>query len=183
MNIETKLLVRYGIPGWYFILWLFILSKFSGVDIEKVSGLSSDILSSVVLTVLGVPIGYILYQIYFITTHAEHKNSTPNWNIFVFENIDREDRDYVSGRYSHMLRGVHEAGVLQMTFFLSAVSVFIIPAIIRINSSEFEKLSILVAFSFSMLNIVLALAVNKNYRFKQEELKQFIDGIKQSVKK
>ncbi|WP_407270030.1 hypothetical protein [Radiobacillus sp. PE A8.2] len=66
MNFESKYLIRYGIPGWIFLIWialhLFIAGKITiSDDIEPIK-----VISSLVLVIsLGVVIGYVFYQSYF----------------------------------------------------------------------------------------------------------------------
>ncbi|MDO6448096.1 hypothetical protein [Oceanobacillus profundus] len=194
MNVESKLLVRYGIPGWYFVFSLFVISKIIGIDIVKISGISSDVLFSVVITVIGVPIGYILYQIYFLTTHKKNKNETPDWNVFVYKSVAHEDREYVNGRYAHMLRGIHEIGVLKVTFIISGFIIYIIYFLSEFYSSlvlygfgGFNLVSLLLSIFkreffimlfFTLINLWLAHITKRNYKFKQSELEAYMSGIK-----
>lgn len=67
MNFDTKYLIRWGIPGWVFIMLISLpilflyhdeLLKFK-IDISKTLGLF------VSLAFFGVTIGYIMQQIHF----------------------------------------------------------------------------------------------------------------------
>lgn len=125
MNFESRAFVRYGIPGWYFALSVFITLKYVGIDILDVTGLTGDLFSSVILVLSGVPVGYILYQFYFYNIHKKYKNDTPDWNIFVYSDVNVESREYINERYKHMLRKIHELGVLKITVFLSFLIVYL----------------------------------------------------------
>jgi hypothetical protein len=67
MNIETKYLIRWGIPGWVFILLVSIMGylifhpniKLNNVDLVDILGLL------VSAGFVGVPIGYLFHQLYF----------------------------------------------------------------------------------------------------------------------
>lgn len=69
MKFETKYLIRWGIPGWVFVTWFFIvafgtidpLTSFliKGTNLTKIFGFLITLLS------IGVPIGYLFHQIYF----------------------------------------------------------------------------------------------------------------------
>ncbi|MEC0607047.1 hypothetical protein P8861_11535 [Bacillus inaquosorum] len=64
MNFETKYLIRWGIPGWVFLLmslWPFAMFS-KGVPVNDPVKSISFIFST---AVIGVVIGYLIYQIYF----------------------------------------------------------------------------------------------------------------------
>lgn len=67
MNVETKYIIRWGIPGWVFILFLSIMiylifhPSISLKDVNLV-----DILGLLVSAgFVGVPVGYLFHQLYF----------------------------------------------------------------------------------------------------------------------
>jgi hypothetical protein len=69
MKFETKYLIRWGIPGWVFLMWFFVAS-FGIIDpltqfiVNKVEFLK---LAGFIVTLItiGVPVGYLFHQIYF----------------------------------------------------------------------------------------------------------------------
>jgi hypothetical protein len=69
MKFETKYLIRWGIPGWVFLFWIFIPIAFEYPGVAK--GLlqkasTTKLLSSILASaVIGVIIGYLLHQSYF----------------------------------------------------------------------------------------------------------------------
>ncbi|KRF46413.1 hypothetical protein ASG98_17750 [Bacillus sp. Soil531] len=70
MTFETKYLIRWGIPGWVLIFWIlyyyFALLHINPADITIKDG-SKVVTVIIALTALGVPIGYLLHQIYFLS--------------------------------------------------------------------------------------------------------------------
>jgi hypothetical protein len=68
MKFETKYLIRWGIPGWVFIFWLFyayiFLKDINVLDVKSIE-LTKGLALLISLAALGVPIGYIFHQIYF----------------------------------------------------------------------------------------------------------------------
>ncbi|MEC3614251.1 BA5345 family protein [Bacillus stercoris] len=61
MNFETKYLIRWGIPGWVFLLmslWPFVIFS-KGVPVN-------DPVKSVSFIFSAAVIGYLIYQIYFV---------------------------------------------------------------------------------------------------------------------
>lgn len=69
MTFETKYLIRWGIPGWVLIFWIlyyyFALLHINPADITIKDG-SKVVTSIIALTALGVPVGYLLHQTYFL---------------------------------------------------------------------------------------------------------------------
>jgi len=70
MNFETKYLIRWGIPGWVFVLNISLYFLFSGsAEVQdfflKTNNATEIIAIAASLTILGVPIGYIFHHIYF----------------------------------------------------------------------------------------------------------------------
>ncbi|MFJ5751668.1 hypothetical protein ACIP97_24345 [Peribacillus frigoritolerans] len=151
MRFETKHLIRWGIPGWVLIFWLIYESLF----LKGINPLESNLLDiSKGLTVLislvaiGVPVGYIMHQIYF--GFAWVLNNRKNFNeiadkigdkfpkhdewgqnkhedYFQFEyvwhsmllNQDVETRTYLEGRYRYMLSTIHGLGALIVSSAIS----------------------------------------------------------------
>ncbi|MGU3395009.1 hypothetical protein ACNHOZ_12690 [Priestia sp. D51] len=152
MKFETKYLIRWGIPGWIFIFWLFyeflFLKSINPLD-TKLVDISKGFTLLISLTALGVPIGYLLHQMYFGTiwvgNNKRHKHLKktakkikkfprhPQWgnnkdeDYFQFEyvwhgvllNLDAEKRTYIEGRYRHLLGTIHGLGSLSVSSAIS----------------------------------------------------------------
>ncbi|MCK1996450.1 hypothetical protein MPH47_04215 [Psychrobacillus psychrodurans] len=77
MNFDTKYLIRWGIPGWVFIIFVggvFICLRYSHLkDITiNISGIFGLLVS---LGFFGVTLGYLMHQIYFsINWNSKKKN-------------------------------------------------------------------------------------------------------------
>jgi hypothetical protein len=69
MRFESKYLIRWGIPGWVFSMWIFIylLICFDDLRLMFNTNTNSIKLLSFFITLagIGVPIGYLFHQIYF----------------------------------------------------------------------------------------------------------------------
>ncbi|WP_027956334.1 hypothetical protein [Halobacillus kuroshimensis] len=68
MKFDTKYLIRWGIPGWLMVFWLvYTYAVLKGINPLETS--SSDLTNSITLlislTALGVPVGYVMHQLYF----------------------------------------------------------------------------------------------------------------------
>ena len=77
MNFEAKHLIRWGIPGWLFIFWIF----YGIVFLKGINPLNTNLLEItegftllISLAVMGVPIGYLMHQIYFGIAWVLNKN-------------------------------------------------------------------------------------------------------------
>ncbi|WP_427125146.1 hypothetical protein ACQCPP_31655 (plasmid) [Priestia megaterium] len=78
MNFESKYLIRWGIPGWVLIFWVvyyyFVLRGIDPMGINVKDG--TKVITTVIsLTVLGVPIGYLLHQLYFVALWIFNKST------------------------------------------------------------------------------------------------------------
>ncbi|MCM2532184.1 hypothetical protein NDK43_06950 [Neobacillus pocheonensis] len=68
MKFETKYLIRWGIPGWVLIFWVFYGILFvKGINPleNNLAEISKGFTLLISLAAIGVPIGYILHQFYF----------------------------------------------------------------------------------------------------------------------
>lgn len=96
MKFETKYLIRWGIPGWVFATWLFIVLCITVDDFTKLltdpQNLSKILGILITLLSLGVPIGYIFQQIYFAW---EWKNDSKNTKLKpITSKIKNKVKDY-----------------------------------------------------------------------------------------
>lgn len=152
MKFETKHLIRWGIPGWIFIFWLFyeflFLKSINPLD-SKLVDISKGFTLLISLTALGVPIGYLLHQMYFgsiwVGNKKRHKHlkktvrkidnfprhrqwgNNKDEDYFQFEyvwhavllNLDAEKRTYIEARYRHLLGTIHGLGALSVSSAIS----------------------------------------------------------------
>lgn len=158
MNFETKYLIRWGIPGWVLIFWLFYQILF-WKDINPLDSSFVDVSKGLTLLIslaaIGVPIGYILHQIYFGLVWIINKNR--NFNViankvgdkfpkhsewgesknedyyqleFVWHSMllsqDEEARKYLEERYRYLLNTVHGLGALFMSSLASLIGTMVI---------------------------------------------------------
>ncbi|MED4001304.1 hypothetical protein [Priestia aryabhattai] len=77
MKFETKYLIRWGIPGWVFATWLFIVLCITVDDFTKLltdpQNFSKVLGILITLLSLGVPIGYLFQQLYFAWEWNDNK--------------------------------------------------------------------------------------------------------------
>jgi hypothetical protein len=154
MKFESKYLIRWGIPGWVFILWMsFIIlyaypdyaTKLFEHDPTKLLGIFVTFIG------LGVPVGYLIHQIYFslmwyiknkelhgILKHIQ-KSKKENMSVdevtdhheryFLIEHkwhmemamLNKDSRNYLNERFSYLLSTTHGFGVLSVSLSLSAL--------------------------------------------------------------
>lgn len=158
MNFEAKHLIRWGIPGWLFIFWIF----YGIVFLKGINPLNTNLLEItegftllISLAVMGVPIGYLMHQIYFGIAWVLNKNRDFNkmadkigenfpkheewddntnekyfqieyiWHTFLIKQ-KKEERDYIEGRYRHLLGTTHGIGSLFVSSIMSLTGTIII---------------------------------------------------------
>ncbi|OCA84497.1 hypothetical protein A8F94_17540 [Bacillus sp. FJAT-27225] len=128
MNFETKYLIRWGIPGWIMIMALTPYLYFTFIDLIKddVSKPSELLAAGAVVTVLGVPLGYLLNQLHHSLTWVIPRIG--KWDKYFSEEIKIDE--YLMSidkgnerkeRYRYLLSRKHELGGITMSLGLSAL--------------------------------------------------------------
>ena len=135
MKFETKYLIRWGIPGWVFLLGLTTLYGVHNKNFIAIFTTDPIKLLSFVVAVasIGVPVGYIFHQLYFglfwslsnkkkgvksITKHIEgykQKFSDVDSEYYYLDYLwqselsllEQNKRDYIAERYRHLLSTTH----------------------------------------------------------------------------
>ncbi|WP_339201688.1 hypothetical protein [Peribacillus sp. FSL P2-0133] len=129
MNFDTKYLIRWGIPGWIMVMALlpyYIIIYFDFFSDHVVN--SSDLLAiGAVLTVLGVPLGYLLNQIHHSVFWVLPKLIFGSWSKYFNEELKVDDyiANHKNGaekkeRYRYLLTRKHELGGFMVSLFISA---------------------------------------------------------------
>lgn len=124
MNFETKYLIRWGIPGWIMVMVLFpyfIVIYFN--FLSKHVSTASDLLAiGAVLTVLGVPLGYLLNQIHHSLFWVLPK--WRRWDAYFDEEIKIDkcigNSSEKKERYRYLLSRKHELGGFAVSLGISA---------------------------------------------------------------
>lgn len=129
MNFETRHILRWGIPGWFFLINVIIgtLSVFGYNMLMK----DNFIIHSIIITLAGVPLGYIIHQPYFLIANMFAKDNTVEWNLHLLSR-DKDERDFLNFRYGYLLTIVHGYGSLISSIIISIVTVL---SIVYINST------------------------------------------------
>jgi hypothetical protein len=197
MNFETKYLIRWGIPGWIFIFWLFfyfIFTKSNDVEVMK------NLPLLVSLVVLGVPLGYLIYQIYFAwfwtfriknslsefrmnlgeRFSSDHSfgiiHENRNKDYFYLEHVwhsmlleqEEEVRTYIEARYRYLLRTVHGIGTL---FVSTASSLIIVVILLNMHIKTGEPP--LFFYLGSIVQVIVLAASSINFRYYSDNLRAF----------
>ncbi|MEK4566053.1 hypothetical protein MKX54_15405 [Alkalihalobacillus sp. FSL R5-0424] len=194
MSFETKYLIRWGIPGWTFITLLSLLMILNdvsfSVDIESTTNLLSI---TGVLTVLGVPLGYLFHQIYFAfswvflgnfkdvtketTEHfsneikkifsGDYFKVEMAWHAILLDIEETEKRDYIVDRYRHLLSNVHSLGVLSLVFIIFNILTIVM---LLINSNYQNLIFLLVGLLLNVSSMI-------NYRYYSKNKNFFMGNI------
>jgi O-antigen/teichoic acid export membrane protein len=134
MNFDTKYLIRWGIPGWLMVMNLlpyFIIIYFKPLT-KHVSN-SSDLLTiGAVLTVLGVPLGYLLNQIHHSLFWVVPRLKNNLWEGYFNEELKIDEyfnRDEKTkedkARYRYLLSRKHELGGICVSMGISSLVLFL----------------------------------------------------------
>lgn len=138
MKFSTKHLIKWGIPGWIWILYLLAtLFTFRQEKIMNLLTSYNNILGNALLfTVAGILIGYFIYLIYFVIEWVTGGNKEIKYTLDILKKndiklpdnqgeiyyyveylwqsnlikLDEYKMNYIANRYSHMLSKKHELG-------------------------------------------------------------------------
>jgi hypothetical protein len=148
MNFDTRYLIRWGVPGWVFMIFsatYFFLRDFQGtLDLFPFGSGTSIVAAGAILTVLGIPIGYLFNQIHHTLTFVilNDKGSRVIYEFFRWDdyfkfearfenymftyNKENEDNgDKIHERYRYLLSRIHEIGGICFAIFFSEIILFI----------------------------------------------------------
>lgn len=174
MNFETKYILRYGIPGWIYIL--FVTSYLIIIDSPIVINyiLNGESLSLIgfgaILAGVGVPIGYLIHLISLCFSWIKIKD----WDTYFNKEleldrdiINLENGDKLRERYRYLLSQVHGLKAL-----LTSLSLVLITTIILMLTYKFE------CYVLILIGIVIFLiwVVNKNREYYQSNLDHFLNN-------
>lgn len=169
MNFDTKHLVRWGIPGWILIMILgpFIYFQFQ-VDIEKMIKESNTLALGAFLTVIGVPLGYLLNQIHHSLFWVIKKISfskkilkQDKWyeyfrqeiqvdRMFFHDDIGQKKKE----RYQYLLSRKHELGGVTVSLGI----VCIVQVVVNRQTDTMDGWSLIYLIGSLILFIVIAIS-------------------------
>ncbi|KMY32387.1 hypothetical protein ACZ11_09670 [Lysinibacillus xylanilyticus] len=80
MNFDTKYLIRWGIPGWIFLMTVlpYLFFVFND-DVLKSLGKVNDLALGAAITLIGIPLGYFFNQLHHFTFWVTNKK---NWGSY-----------------------------------------------------------------------------------------------------
>jgi O-antigen/teichoic acid export membrane protein len=170
MNFDTKYLVRWGIPGWILIMILgpFIFFHYQEDVLEIVKTINPLALGAF-LTILGVPLGYLLNQIHHslfwvfrlfkFSTKIKRQDGWYDYfnkeiqvdNLFYNANTSEEIEisKMKRERYRYLLSRKHELGGLMVSLFIATlviIGIIIFKGYVRESWSLWSWIYFIVTF-------------------------------------
>lgn len=137
MNFEARYLIRWGVPGWVFIIsigFYFVLIEYTLFDqnrIESISSLldkSTELLAAAAfLTIVGIPVGYILNQIHHVWIWVIRVNWKKYFRMELKLNevfYEARNGKELKDRYSYLLTRIHELGSIVVGLEISLAIIF-----------------------------------------------------------
>ncbi|MCY8718428.1 hypothetical protein [Bacillus sp. S10C12M] len=199
MSFETKYLIRWGIPGWVFIFWValnfFIQDhrlSINKIDFDQLSKIIAILIS---LGVVGVVIGYVFHQLYFLifwiivkdiykTVDMVKNYPKPiNWgknqtnDYFHLEyiwhkqllKINDEARVYITDRYRYLLSTVHGHGTMLISQVVSS-AVTMIPGYINYGLHVWLHFEVIILYA---VQILIAVVFYYSFNYYSKNLRSF----------
>ncbi|WP_282171816.1 hypothetical protein [Cytobacillus firmus] len=194
MNFETKYLIRWGIPGWIILLYIIILLTLNS-PIEVINSLTKKPIEAlgfiIAMSGIGVPLGYIMYQLYFGFNWVSKKDKQINKITSCIDNytrkysndeleymrieylwqselslLDDDKRNYIAERYRHLISTTHSMGALAASLFISfLISLFIIEKIkLGLLDSSIIIISEVLLIGVTALNCKYYSDLTKNFQ-------------------
>lgn len=188
MNFDTKHLVRWGIPGWILIMILgpFIFFQFQN-EIGEIIKANNALALGAFLTIIGVPLGYLLNQIHHslfwvirkfrVSREIKRQNEWYKYfrqeimvdKLFFKDEIGQRKKE----RYQYLLNRKHELG--GVTVSLGIVCLVQIAVIIfKKTIQEWSLIYFFISFS-----LFLIIAISRWYSSKNID-KYFEQYVKES---
>lgn len=165
MNFDTKHILRWGIPGWYFIINLVIAISF--IDGFKWISDNSYLTTSIIVMLMGVPLGYVIYQPYFFLSTKINRDRGIEWNLYLLKQCD-DKRRFLSYIYGYYLTVIHGYGSLLSSVIFSEIAFVFTMILYGYN---------LKVLCLSAINIILFFIVLDNYKHYQNTFDTFVDDI------
>lgn len=172
MNFETRHILRWGIPGWYFIVNVyFVILSQEGYSLLYDRQL---VIPSILVMLLGVPLGFIIYQPYHALSHIFARDNTKEWNLLLYKE-EKDERDFLSKRYAYMLTVLHGYGSLITSIIISLLFIFIYMCIQHVSISVYW-LQLTINFILLIVNVI-------NYSYTQYSFNKFVNHFLQEKNK
>ena len=169
MNFDTKHVIRWGLPGWVFLISMIIytfthnpdlIADFKNKDGFSIIGLAA------ILGGLGVPVGYLIHQVsmvfgFIILTNrkAYFKEEFKMDNVFFTHN----NGDKLKSRYIHLLTRVHELRALLFSLILSLIFILVAEGAFVQNFDKFFYISV-------SIHVFLLVVVYINQKYFKDNL-------------
>lgn len=174
MNIDTRYLIRWGIPGWILIitLGLYFLLLEEGEDlISLFTENATNLLAAAALVVVGgIPVGYILNQIHHVwvwvlkVNHYKYfKMEMELFQIF----LKGEEGKRIEDRYRYLLARIHELGGILVALIIAFFIILFHFSIIYFLYGSINIVSLTFMVVIAVVGIFIL--ISKNYYQKNME--------------
>ena len=163
MNFDTKYLIRWGIPGWLFLMALgpYVIWEYGEYLTDTISNKNLLVLGTFV-TLGGVPLGYFFNQIHHLFGWVLPRMFKNGWEDYFKDEIKvdnllaKEKNEHYRERYRYLLAKKHEVGSV-LSSFVGAFIIVLLDTIKPVLSS-FEMLYLLI-----LALLIIAWSFLRNY--------------------
>lgn len=166
MNFDTKYLIRWGIPGWILLMILgpFIYFQFQ-MEINKILKDNNTLALGAFLTVIGVPLGYILNQIhhslFWVIRRFKFSLKQEKWDDYFKQEIQVDEMFFFDDigirkkeRYQYLLSRKHELGGVTVSLGIGCI----VQLIVNIQTSTMHGWSLIYLIVSIILFLIIAIS-------------------------
>lgn len=166
MNFDTKYLIRWGIPGWILLMILgpFIYFQFQ-MEINEILKDNNTLALGAFLTVIGVPLGYILNQIhhslFWVIRRFKFSLKQEKWNDYFKQEIQVDEMFFFDDkglrkkeRYQYLLSRKHELGGVTVSLGICCF----VQLIVNIQTSTMGGWSLIYLIVSFILFLIIAIS-------------------------
>lgn len=175
MNFETKYLIRWGIPGWLMMMVLspFFITIHFDFLVKHIVTSTNLIALGAALTILGVPLGYLLNQIHHSLFWVIPKLIKNEWDNYFIEEItldqNLKDKEEFRNRYTYLLSRKHELGGIAVSLSVS----FIVLITTMIWGEHFDTW----AWVYSSIVLVLSIIILFSRYYSSKNLDKYYNHL------
>jgi hypothetical protein len=172
LNFETKYFIRWGVPGWIFIvtigIYMYLLDYKDRKLLNDVISNGPELLATAaLLIIIGIPVGYVLNQIHHVWIWVIRVNKVKYFKMELKRSTELRER------YTYLLNRVHELGGIVVALIPSFIFLLVYHKLMNL---QFNFPFVLYFIILGVVSLVM-LCSRDYYRSNLDAFTQAISGL------